>query len=325
MSEKTKKEGKFVDNVAYKNKFQFLIWINDNVICQRYFRINGLNEDAIYSAEFSNCMEGIVDSIQKDLESKSRIYLWYSTVSDSIKSQGFMSEKELEKYGSDFLLLLTNDKIKGEVVAPDGKIFKKEYIEYGPKDKEYTNEINRPSEGEFVFKFAFLIDDKSVYERSWDGNIYPKFVRNGVDLTNNYANYNNKDISNLSFSAVVVRHMQYGKENLITEFIHRICDTLSNSYSEKYIYTKNMTPYKNNNNINKEKYEEAVKYYGVIKPVVTGHTEIKPITRNYNYFSAFEAYKRSWKRASSKKTYKYLIEGYDNMTHAQIEYIDSRY
>ena len=47
MEEKIKKESKFVDNVAYKSKFQFLIWVNDNVICQRYFKINGFNEESV--------------------------------------------------------------------------------------------------------------------------------------------------------------------------------------------------------------------------------------------------------------------------------------
>ena len=325
MEGKIKKENKFVDNVAYKSKFQFLIWINDNVICQRYFKINGFNEDSVYSAEFNDCMNGIVKSIQQDLESKSRIYMWYSDMSEPMKSQGFMTEEELEKYGVDFLSILTNNDIKGIIEAPDGKKFKKEFIEYGEKDKNYNNELERPQDGEFIFKFSFLIDDKPVFEKIWDGNVYPKFVRNGVDLTNVYATHNNKDTSSLSFGAAIIRHMQSGKINLISDFIRRICETMSNSYTEKYLYTKNMETYKNNNHINKEKYDEAVKYWGVIKPVVTGHTDIIPETKNYTYLSALESYKQSWKRECSKKTYKYFSDSYTNMTPGQLEYIDKRY
>ena len=40
-----KKETKVVDNEAYKERFQFLLWVNDNIICQRYFKINGFNND----------------------------------------------------------------------------------------------------------------------------------------------------------------------------------------------------------------------------------------------------------------------------------------
>ena len=96
MEEKIKKESKFVDNIAYKNKFQFLIWANNNVICQRYFKINGFNEESLYSEEFSNCMNGIVHSIQEDLESKSRIFQWYTDTTEPLKMTGFMTDEEIE-------------------------------------------------------------------------------------------------------------------------------------------------------------------------------------------------------------------------------------
>ena len=286
MEEKFKKESKFVDNVAYKNKFQFLIWVNNNVICQRYFKINGFNEESIYSAEFNECMNGIVDSIQRDLESKSRIFMWYTNMSEPMKIQGFLTEDE--------------DNIN------------------------INNEIEKPKEGEFIFKFSFLIDDVPVFEKIWDGNVYPKFVRNGVDLTNNYAFYDNKDTSALSFGAAIIRYMQKGKINLISDFIRRICETLSNSFSDEYVYTKEMTPFKTNNKINKEKYEAAVAYYGgPIKPIVTGHTDIKEETKVYNYLSAFEAAKQSWKKSVRKKTQEY----FDNMypSKRQIDYIEKNY
>ena len=292
MEEKFKKESKFVDNVAYKNKFQFLIWVNNNVICQRYFKINGFNEESIYSAEFNECMNGIVDSIQRDLESKSRIFMWYTNMSEPMKIQGFLTEEEAERYGRDFLSVMTNSDISGKVEAPDGKVFTKEYINYCENIVNEYGEIEKPKEGEFIFKFSFLIDDVPVFEKIWDGNVYPKFVRNGVDLTNNYAFYDNKDTSALSFGAAIIRYMQKGKINLISDFIRRICETLSNSFSDEYVYTKEMTPFKTNNKINKEKYEAAVAYYGgPIKPIVTGHTDIKEETKVYNYLSAFETAK----------------------------------
>ena len=324
MEEKFKKESKFVDNVAYKNKFQFLIWVNNNVICQRYFKINGFNEESIYSAEFNECMNGIVDSIQRDLESKSRIFMWYTNMSEPMKIQGFLTEEEAERYGRDFLSVMTNSDISGKVEAPDGKVFTKEYINYCENIVNEYGEIEKPKEGEFIFKFSFLIDDVPVFEKIWDGNVYPKFVRNGVDLTNNYAFYDNKDTSALSFGAAIIRYMQKGKINLISDFIRRICETLSNSFSDEYVYKKEMTPFKTNNKINKEKYEAAVAYYGgPIKPIVTGHTDIKEETKVYNYLSAFEAAKQSWKKSVRKKTQEY----FDNMypSKRQIDYIEKNY
>ena len=319
--EEIKKESKFVDNIAYKNKFQFLIWVNDNVICQRYFKINGFNEDALYSAEFAECMDGIVRSIQEDLESKSRIFMWYTDTTAPVKVNGFMTDEEIEKYGSEFFGLIADDSIVGSIQAPDGKIFRKEYVNY-PITENFENE--RPNEGEMTFKFSFLIDDVPVYEKIWDGNVYPKFVRNGVDLTNNYASYDNKDISSLNFGSALIRHMQSDKINLISDFIRRICETLSNSYNEKTEYSREMGVYMNNNNIDKDLYDEAVKYYGgAIKPEVTGHTDIKEENRKYTYQSNFEAYKHSWRKSVRKKTQEY----YDTMypSPRQIEYIDRHY
>ena len=216
MEDKIREKTKFVDNIAYKSKFQFLIWVNDNVICQRYFKINGFNEESVYTEEFSNCMNGIVDSIQEDLKSKSRIFMWYTNMAEPMKIQGFLTEEEVEKYGREFLAVMTDANIYGKVEAPDGKIFTKEYIKYCEDTINEYGEFEKPKDGEFIFKFSFLIDDVPVFEKIWDGNVYPKFVRNGVDLTNSYGLYDNKDTSALSFGAAIIRYMQKGKINLIS-------------------------------------------------------------------------------------------------------------
>ena len=319
MEDKIKKESKFVDNVAYKSKFQFLIWVNDNVICQRYFKINGFNEESVYTEEFSNCMNGIVESIQKDLESKSRIFMWYTNLKEPMKMQGFIRNEDVEKYGREFLSILTDSSIRGKIEAPDGKIYNKEYINYNENVTNDYGELERPNDGEFIFKFSFLIDDKTVFEKIWDGNVYPKFVRNGVDLTNNYAQYNNKDTSSLSFSAAIIRYMQNGKTNLISDFIRRICETLSNSFREKYSYTKQMK-YNNNEVIDNDRRKAAIAYYGVIKPVVTGHTDIKVENKKYNFLSSVEDYKQSWKKSVRKKTQDYFDNIYPS--NRQIEHIE---
>ena len=279
-----KKENKFIDNVAYKSKFQFLIWINDNAICQRYFKINGFNDESIYTEEFISCMNGIVESIQKDLESKSRVYMWYTNTEEPLKMTGFLSEEEIERYDEDFIRIMLNSNIGGEITAPDGKVFNKTYV-----NVPQTIAEERPAEDEFIFKFSFLIDDIPVFEKSWDGNVYPKFVRNGVDLTNMYGNNSQRNETAMNFASMVIRYIQAGKNNLINEFIRRICDTLSNTFTEKYEYTKEFT-------IGDKKYD---------------------------YLSAFESYKQSWKKAVSKKTREYFDSLYPS--NRQIEYIEKHY
>lgn len=308
MEEKVKEKSKFIDNVAYKSKFQFLIWVNDNVICQRYFKVNGYYEDFLHSAEFDECMYGIVESIKRDLESKSRIFMWYYNTSEPLKMTGFMTDEEVDKYGEDFVSLLSDTKIVGDIIAPDGKVFKKTYLKQDNFSDD-PNDNDRPENDEFIFKFSFLIDDVPVFEKIWDGNVYPKFVRNGVDLTNAYSNYNN-DTSMMNFGSAIIRYMQKGKTNLINDFIHRICDTLSLGYYEDektHRCTKEMGFYGQDNNIDRHKYEEAVKLYGVIKPVVTGHTDLDDKDyREYDYYTPYEKSCQYWAKKCRKKTQQYF-------------------
>lgn len=284
-----KKENNFVDNIAYKNKFQFLVWVNENVICQRYFKINGFNEKALYCKSFHDCMNSIVNSIQDDLNSKSRIYLAYTNMNDKFKLSGFATTEDYEKYGYPLVKALTDNKLEGRVVADNGKNFYKEFMEYGENNQALLVEDERPVDGEVMFKFSFLIDDKPVFEKCWDGNVYPKFVRNGVDLTNNYGN--KKDVATLNFSNAILHKMQVGKQNLINEFIHRICDVLS-------------YPHDNSENNDTDRY------------FTIGD-------KRYNYKSAFENYRTSWDKKTWKKTKDYFNSLY--LSDRQIEFIDKRY
>lgn len=152
---------KKVDNSSFKERFQFTFSINENVICQRYFRINGFNYSSIETLELKEVMDECVAMIQKDLVEKSRVYMWY-TNNDPIKMTGFVKTDNLT---SDDVAVLTNG-VEGCTTLSDGQTINKTYFDYynaTPSSQDYVDE--RPDEGEFVFKFAFLIDDKKVYEK----------------------------------------------------------------------------------------------------------------------------------------------------------------
>ena len=315
---KVVKESKFIDNIAYKNKFQFLLWVNENVILQRYFKINGFIDDSIYSKEFIDCMNEIVDNIKSDLNSKSRVFMWYTNKNGYTKANGFV--KDYDNLTEDDIKLLTDVRINGSIQLSNGQDLNKNYIHYSGNTVNDYGENDRPDDGMFNLKFSFLIDDKVVFEKSWDANVYPRFVRNGVNLTNNMAQYKNYEPS--TFSDYISYHMQLGKDNLINDSIRKICDTLSNTFGDKFEYTKSVL-YKNSEVTKTDRYEEAVKYYGVIKPVVTGHTDIVPQQKRYNYNSALRTYEQSWKRASYKKTKDYFDTMYP--TQGQIDYINRVY
>lgn len=197
-----------LNNESYRERFQFILSLDENIICQRYFRINGFNIDSIESCELKDTIDDIVDLIRADLEYKSRVYQWY-TRDEPIKLTGFTG-------GSDAT-----------------------YYRYPDDMKDTYVDASRPAPYEYVFKFVFLMDGKVIYEKIWDGGEYPRYVRNSVDLTNSDASYKGRDPLTLPFNTALTRAMTIDKSDLIYTIIRKICDVASSTYTEKYgQYTK---------------------------------------------------------------------------------------
>ena len=232
-----KKETKVVDNEAYKERFQFLLWVNDNIICQRYFKINGFNNDSLRSLQFKETMDSVVRMIQDDLLSKSRIFMWY-TREEPIKMTGFI--KNYENCDESDVILLTSDNYGGKVQLSDGTIVDKQYFSYPEGMEDSYSDNEKLPEWDVTFKFQMLVDEKPVYERIWDGTVYPKYVRNGVDLTNSDALYKDKEPSSLHFSFAIIRHMTLGKIDLVYHIIKQICEAMSYKREDSNEYIKRM-------------------------------------------------------------------------------------
>ncbi len=242
------KNQKKVDNSNYRERFQFVVRVNDNIICQRYFKINRFNNECLESKELFDTFDGyqgIVQMIKRDLESKSRIYTW-ATSDCRTKLTGFVNEDETT------------------------------YVEWEEKPWDET-EFVKP--WDVVFKFTFLVDDKVVYERIWDGSQYPKYVRNSVDLTNSRSQF------------PLVQLMNQDKDDLVVAIIKRICNVASNAedgtpqkYTKSVFYTNDeqfITA--SNNNPNK-------------KHDLTEDTELKYRFTPYN-----KDYVKMWRNWCMKK------------------------
>lgn len=210
MEEKEMKKELKLENEVFKERFQFLLSANDNIICQRYFKINGFNIRNLESLEAKETFDECVRMIQNDLVSKSRVYSWY-TSNEPIKLTGFGEEAdnvEMFKYPEEIVDLYQDDE--------------------------------RPQPYEMSFKFSFIIDGKVAYERIWDGSVYQKYVRNSVDLTNSDVMYKDKNPVTLPFNIAIIRRMTVEKIDLVYHIIKKICEVLSAPYDEdsvtKYTY-----------------------------------------------------------------------------------------
>jgi hypothetical protein len=57
-------------------KFEFVLYINGNIICQRYFSVKGYNREVRYSMDLKWCIDEVVGIIKEDLKEKSKDYLY---------------------------------------------------------------------------------------------------------------------------------------------------------------------------------------------------------------------------------------------------------
>lgn len=67
-----------LEKQSYKEeRFEFALYVNNNIICKRNFKINDFIEHSMESAEFKDRVDDIVRMIDNDLKSKSRVFTWY--------------------------------------------------------------------------------------------------------------------------------------------------------------------------------------------------------------------------------------------------------
>lgn len=60
-----------------EERFEFAIFVNDNIVCKRNFKIFNFIENSMNTFEFKDTVDSIVRLIDNDLKSKSRVYTWY--------------------------------------------------------------------------------------------------------------------------------------------------------------------------------------------------------------------------------------------------------
>ena len=220
-----------LQNEGYKERFQFLLWINDNIICQRYFKIMGYNNESIGSEELLETLEECVAMIKDDLHYKS--FLYQSIVNDEpVKLSGFHNNME----NPHDLYLLTDSKIGGDIILSDGTEIHKTYFKYSDDINEvYDDEDVKP--WDVTFKFEFLVDDRNVFQRIWDGSVYPKFVRNSVDLSNSITSYTRGGGINFTSNEGIANYLKVGRVDLIYYMIKKIVECMSGGFDEPDRFT----------------------------------------------------------------------------------------
>ena len=59
-------------------KFEFVLYINGNIVVQRYFTVKDFNKDSIRSLDIKYCVDNCVRMIENNLKEKTFEYLYKS-------------------------------------------------------------------------------------------------------------------------------------------------------------------------------------------------------------------------------------------------------
>lgn len=231
----SRREDVATKNDAFKERFQFILSSNGNIICQRYFRINGYNNDSLGTVDLYQALEECVDMIKEDLNYKSFVY--QTLINDEpIKLTGFVNEPA----SFSDLCNIASSMVEGEITLSDGTTIEKEYMYYSSKADDIYGDSEELKPWDVTFKFEFRVDDRPVFERIWDGTVYPKHIRNSVDLSNAGSSNDPKSVFVNSIDGVL-NYTKLGRPNLVYLIIRKIISVMSGGFDKQDRYTNTIT------------------------------------------------------------------------------------
>ena len=285
-----------------KGRFEFALFINDFLVCKRNFHINGYIDKSMQTSEFKNEVDKMVELIDNDLKSKSRVYMHYH--------------------------LPVFDTVGGKV----------EYTEWEPEIM--TEPLSE--EGLSVLKFTIYDNGEEVLSKTWDARYYPMYVRKNIDLTNrqvkiikgeNSTIYDKEKFfeshgNQLSGDLYILKQMIYDKEDLvpiIQKMVYEVCSSFD-GYYEKISDYHTVEEY-NNCDIKRDENGKPIYVQKTVKdsdgndvPVFDafGKPWMTPVfdkpTKGKKYSLNIESYNNKidsmWGAYVSEKTKKYMSELY---------------
>ena len=222
----------FEQALAFKERFEFRLTVGDDIICQRYFRIGNFNPISLKSNELMDTIRGCAKMIDNDLKSKSLIYL------EIFAPRIFKTMDEFEKY-------IESEKNRDSLIRGEGVVIRDE------KDHDFAwNGVDKLvpltfkfEDGEFsepltdddyvTYKFAFLDYGREVCSTTWVG-VYPRFVRNSIDLSNKRGRLDADEIYRVGFEQYILYKLVEGRSDLVWKLVKEICYTCSDSDDSAY-------------------------------------------------------------------------------------------
>jgi hypothetical protein len=217
--------------VDYKEPYEFRLLLGDNIICQRYFRINNFNPLSLGSAELTNTIRACAQMIDDDLKAKSRVYTWH------MAPLVFKNEDEMRKWFANpgyvkgirmGETIVLRDEAKTEYTWDGEKLVE---CEKKIDDGTFTTELT--DRDTLTYEFAFYVNDRKIISTSFDG-VYPYFIRRNIDLSNMKGKFEGDDVSRLGFDSYILNCLVADHPDLIKKIVKEICYVCSVAEDDYY-------------------------------------------------------------------------------------------
>lgn len=176
-----------------EERFEFALYVNNNIICKRNFKINDYIEHSMESVEFKDKMCEIVNMIDNDLKSKSRVYTWY-----------FFNPAEPDAF----------EEFVGKPIEPWECTFK---FEVSDRKRVVFSKIWDGYAYPKAIRDKVDISNKVVKIVSKDGRVYT-YDKESFFKTNE---------DRLTFEQQVLKGMIMDKSDLLIQITKQICETCS--------------------------------------------------------------------------------------------------
>lgn len=123
-----------------KTPYEFYLYINENIVCQRYFQLRGFNEKSLHSIELKETIDRVAHIVQKDLLNKTRDYLYsYYNPYEEQKSEDIQRTDILENQDVFDVEIRINEKIVAKKRFP-GNVYPPK-VRYSVNIRELIPEI----------------------------------------------------------------------------------------------------------------------------------------------------------------------------------------
>lgn len=258
-----------------EERFEFALYVNDNIICKRNFRIFNFIENSMNTLEFKEKVDEIVEMIDDDLKSKSRVYTWFYYNPKFPKDDEQFTSPLIEPWVCTFKFVVSDNKRNVITKIWDGYAYPKAI-----REKVDLSNKNVKVSGKDGQTFIY---DKETFFKSNEGR--------------------------LSFEHEVLKSMIMDKSDVLSQITKKICEACSPSRDEikekGHFDPKDSQKYLNNYTTVDTFYPEAVKETdeeGNVKWKKVG----TPKKYAYSLYLTNKRIENAWGRAVAEKTKKYL-------------------